>query len=100
MKRQWRRDELADHWTFGPKELELLANKSGSTRLGFAVLLKAVALMAAELGFAAWDTQANKLWSTFIEPPWGYRIEDETITLDVMGTISQFSLRAGPPPRS
>jgi hypothetical protein len=28
MKRQWTRDELADHWTLGPKELELLANKS------------------------------------------------------------------------
>src|SRR5258708_12458819 len=41
MKRQWTRDELADHWTPAPKELELLANKTGATRLGFAVLLKA-----------------------------------------------------------
>ena len=41
MKRQWTRDELADHWTLAPKELELLANKTGATRLGFAVLLKA-----------------------------------------------------------
>src|SRR5207244_3085899 len=41
MKRQWTRDELADHWTLGPTELELLANKSGATRLGFAILLKA-----------------------------------------------------------
>jgi hypothetical protein len=44
MKRQWTRDELADHWTLGPNELELLANKSGATRLGFAVLLKAFTL--------------------------------------------------------
>jgi hypothetical protein len=57
-------------------------------------------LMAAELGFAAWDTQANKLWSTFVEPPWSYRIQDDTITLDVMGTVSRFSLRSGPPPPS
>src|SRR5712691_10121184 len=40
MKRQWTRDELAEHWTLAPNELELLANKSGVTRLGFAVLLK------------------------------------------------------------
>jgi len=35
MKRKWTRDELTDHWTLGPKELELLANKSGATRLEF-----------------------------------------------------------------
>jgi hypothetical protein len=40
MKRQWTRDELAEHWTLAPDELELLANKSGATRLGFAVLMK------------------------------------------------------------
>jgi hypothetical protein len=39
MKRQWTRDELADHWTLAPTELELLANKTGATRLGFVVLL-------------------------------------------------------------
>jgi Domain of unknown function (DUF4158) len=44
MKRQWTRDELADHWTLAPKELELLANKTGATRVGFAVLLKAFIL--------------------------------------------------------
>src|SRR3984893_14657466 len=41
MMRQWTRDELADHWTLASQELELLANKTGATRLGFAVLLKA-----------------------------------------------------------
>jgi hypothetical protein len=41
MKRHWARDELADHWILGPTELELLANKGGATRLGFAILLKA-----------------------------------------------------------
>jgi len=40
MKRRWTREELADHWVLAPKELELLANKTGATRLGFAVLLK------------------------------------------------------------
>lgn len=44
MKRQWTRDELADHWNLAPREFELLANKTGATRLGFAVLLKAFML--------------------------------------------------------
>jgi hypothetical protein len=44
MKRQWTGDELADHWTLGPTEHALLANKSDATRLGFAVLLKAFTL--------------------------------------------------------
>ncbi len=41
MKRHWAPDELAEHWTLHPDELGLLANKTGATRLGFALLLKA-----------------------------------------------------------
>ena len=44
MKRQWTHDELAEHWTLLPDELKLLANKTGATRLGFGLLLKAFAL--------------------------------------------------------
>lgn len=40
MKRNWEAEELAEHWTLLPGERDLLANKSGATRLGFAVLLK------------------------------------------------------------
>lgn len=40
MKRYWTVDELVDHWTLMPTELALLANKTGATRLGFAVFLK------------------------------------------------------------
>jgi hypothetical protein len=41
MKRAWHPNELAQCWTLGPEELELLSNKTGATRLRFAVLLKA-----------------------------------------------------------
>jgi Domain of unknown function (DUF4158) len=41
MKRAWHPDELAQCWTLSPDELELLDNKTGVTRLRFAVLLKA-----------------------------------------------------------
>ena len=40
MKRHWEIDELVEHWTLLPRETELLTNKTGATRLGFAVLLK------------------------------------------------------------
>ena len=43
MKRQWTHDELTEHWTLLPAELKLLANKTGATRLGFGLLLKAFA---------------------------------------------------------
>lgn len=44
MKQDWHPDELAQHWTLDPGERALLANKTGTTRLAFAVLLKAFAL--------------------------------------------------------
>jgi len=41
VKRQWTPEELIAHWTLLPRDLALLANKHGPTRLGFAVLLLA-----------------------------------------------------------
>jgi Domain of unknown function (DUF4158) len=46
MKRRWETEELVDQWTLLPAELDLLANKTGATRLGFAVLLKSFQLEA------------------------------------------------------
>lgn len=40
MKRTWTEEELIERWTLMPDELPMLANKSGHTRLGFAVLLR------------------------------------------------------------
>jgi hypothetical protein len=44
MKRRWDREELIEHWTLLPDELSLVGNKTGATRLGFAILLKAFQL--------------------------------------------------------
>jgi len=44
VKQDWHPDELARFWTLTPDERELLGNKTGATRLGFAVLLKAFQL--------------------------------------------------------
>ncbi len=40
MKRHWEIDELIENFTFLPNELTELSNKTGTTRLGFAVLFK------------------------------------------------------------
>lgn len=40
MKRRWTPEELLEHFTLLPGELTAVGNKSGATRLGFAVLLK------------------------------------------------------------
>jgi hypothetical protein len=55
-------------------------------------------LMAAELEFAAWDARAQKLWTTFVEPPWTYNVMGRLVELDVMGTKSTFPIMTGPPP--
>lgn len=40
MKRQWETEELIEHWILSPWDLAQVGNKTGATRLGFAVLLK------------------------------------------------------------
>lgn len=40
MKQHWETEELIDYWLLLPSEQELLATKTGATKLGFAVLLK------------------------------------------------------------
>lgn len=40
MKRQWENEELIEHWMLSVWDLAQIGNKTGATRLGFAVLLK------------------------------------------------------------
>lgn len=53
-------------------------------------------VMSAELGLAAWDLQGRKLWSTFVEPPYGYTVVDHVVHLTVMGVLVTFPLASGP----
>jgi len=55
-----------------------------------------VVVMSAELELAAWDIQGHKLWSTFVEPPYDYTIEDNWVQLTVMGVPTTFPLASGP----
>jgi hypothetical protein len=56
-----------------------------------------VVLMSAELELAAWTTSGEKLWTTFVEPPWSYDVVGHDVHLDVMGTRSAFNKHTGPP---
>jgi uncharacterized protein DUF4158 len=40
MRRQWENEELIEYWMLSVWDLAQLSNKTGATRLGFAVLLK------------------------------------------------------------
>jgi len=40
MRQRWVVDELIESWTLDPADVELVANKTGPTRLGSGVLLK------------------------------------------------------------
>ena len=40
MRAEWEPDELIDAWTLTGGDWDLIANKAGVTRLGFAVMLK------------------------------------------------------------
>ncbi len=40
MKRSWQPEELIEHWTLIPTELNLLTKKTATNRLGIALLLK------------------------------------------------------------
>jgi hypothetical protein len=53
--------------------------------------------MSAELELAAWTTGGAKLWTTFVEPPWSYRVADGLVILDVMGDERTIGLSGGPP---
>ena len=55
-----------------------------------------IVLMSAELELAAWDTQGRKLWTTFVEPPWSYRVLNDVVHLDAMGALSSFDILKGP----
>ena len=40
MRREWELEDLIEYWTLDEEDFRLIANKSGITRLGFALALK------------------------------------------------------------
>lgn len=54
-----------------------------------------VVVMSAELELAVWNIYGEKLWSRFVEPPWHYDIEDDTLLLNIMGDSIRLTLATG-----
>ena len=52
-------------------------------------------LMSAELEFAVWNQSGQKLWSTFVEPPWNFEVRGQTVELNVMGKLRLHRLSDG-----
>jgi hypothetical protein len=53
-------------------------------------------IMSAELELAVWDIYGQKRWTTFVEPPWEYRVSEGIVYLNVMGRLTSFPLDTGP----
>jgi hypothetical protein len=54
-------------------------------------------VMSGEVEFGVWTTAGEKLWSTFVEPPWDWRVISECVELDVMGRLTTLRLDNGTP---
>lgn len=52
-------------------------------------------VMSAELELAVWNIHGEKLWSRFVEPPWHYDIEGDTLLLNIMGNSIRLTLATG-----
>ncbi len=53
-------------------------------------------LMSAEVELAAWSIQGQKLWSTFVEPPYTFKVERGIVVTEVMGDEQSFPINTGP----
>jgi hypothetical protein len=43
-----------------------------------------------------WDMRGKKRWTIFVEPPWNYSLDENTIHVEVMGAKASFPLHEGP----
>ncbi|MBO0780742.1 MAG: DUF4158 domain-containing protein [Ktedonobacteraceae bacterium] len=63
MKRQWENEDLIEHWMLSVWDLAQLGNKTGATRLGFALLLK---FFQREARFPAFKNDLPGIVITFV----------------------------------
>ena len=69
MQREWSAEELIGSWTLVDEDWRLVSNKSGPTRLGFALLLKGCSQGKPRTRHASWvgadsglEQQQNGQW--------------------------------------
>lgn len=54
-------------------------------------------LMSAELEFGVWTETGEKLWTTFVNPPWTYTIEGDQVHIDDFDAKRVHDLKTGKP---
>lgn len=84
MKRNWELDELIEHFTILPNEMRLIENKTGETRIGFAVLLKFHRIVPFPQSFKELlamhaDTMKKKQAAYLFESSWKKKYTDRGI---------------------
>lgn len=52
-------------------------------------------IMLEELEFGVYDLKGNEIWSTYVEPPWTYEINEGIVTLNVMDKLSYRNIITG-----
>jgi hypothetical protein len=52
-------------------------------------------VMSAECEFAIFTNEGHKLWTTFVEPPWDFKIEFDIVELDIMGNKKHYNISDG-----
>ncbi len=67
------------------------------TQIGFGDWSKeqGFVILSAELEIVVFDTSGQKLWGTFVEPPWEYAIVGDNVELDIMGREEVRCLKTG-----
>jgi hypothetical protein len=92
MRQPWEIDELVEAWTLVDDDLGLVANKTGATRLGFAVLLKFFEL---EARFPASQDEVRSRWWTSWRGRWVCRSTRWHGTTGRVARGSGIGLRSG-----
>ena len=83
MKRSWQPEELIEHWTLIPTELDLLTKKTATNRLGIALLLKYFQYEGRFPTSKAEVGERKKLWGEIV-----------VSVFDTLTTISNLNLGA------
>jgi hypothetical protein len=56
-----------------------------------------IVLMGAETEIAAWHIDGQKLWSRFVDPPWDYRFEGDSVVVTCDYSLGRINVRTGNP---
>lgn len=51
--------------------------------------------LLAELEFGVFTSAGKRLWSTFVEPPWDFRVDGDIVELDIMDKIQRHRISDG-----